>query len=114
MIHNMNLHKAPFEMIEKGLKTFELRLYDEKRQQIHQGDEIIFTNTSDNSKTLRVKVLALHLFPNFAALYTALPLDKCGYLPREIPSASPDDMNAYYPPEKQALYGVVAIEIKVI
>ena len=101
-------------MIENGLKTFELRLYDEKRQQIHQGDEIIFANTSDNSKTLRVKVLALHLFPDFAALYAALPLDKCGYLPQEIPSASPDDMNAYYPPEKQALYGVVAIEMKVI
>lgn len=110
----MNLHNSPYEMIENGSKTFELRLYDEKRQQIRQGDEIVFTNSSDNSKTLRVRVLALHLFPDFAALYASLPLDKCGYRPTEIPTASPEDMNTYYPPEKQALHGVVAIEIEVI
>ena len=29
MIHQMNLHAAPFDMIARGIKTIELRLYDE-------------------------------------------------------------------------------------
>ena len=114
LIHSMNLHNAPFEMMKKGLKTYELRLFDEKRQLIKAGDEIIFTNAADNTKTLHAQVIAIHLFPDFAALYATLPLDKCGYLPEEIPTASPQDMNIYYTWEKQAQYGVVAIEIKVI
>ena len=45
--HEMKLHSSPFEMIKSGKKTIELRLYDEKRQLIKEGDIIIFTNTSN-------------------------------------------------------------------
>ena len=40
-----------------------------------------------------------------------MPLEKCGYLPDEIATASPEDMNIYYSVERQAQYGVVGIEI---
>ena len=53
-------------------------------------------------------------FADFAALYAALPLDRCGYLPEEVPTASPEDMTVYYSAEKQARYGVVGIEISLI
>ena len=96
-------------MIKSGYKTIELRLFDEKRSLINIGDEIIF---SCNDETLSVKVLALHRFENFEALYKALDLLKCGYLPEELPTAKAEDMNLYYPPEKQEKYGVVGIEIK--
>ena len=33
--HAMNLNPAPFEMIKRGAKTIELRLFDEKRQKIN-------------------------------------------------------------------------------
>lgn len=59
MIHNMKLHSTPFEMIKSGKKTFELRLYDEKRQKIKVGDEIIFTNTVNGetlNKQLRIYI----------------------------------------------------------
>jgi len=111
MTHVLNLHSGPFEEIRLGRKTIELRLWDEKRSRIRVGDTLVFAHSDDPSRTLTTTVTALHRFPDFAALYAALPLDKCGYLPEEIPSASPADMNAYYSVEKQALYGVVGIEI---
>ena len=114
MIHTLNLQPQPFAMIAEGLKTIELRLYDEKRSQIQVGDTLVFVHTEDESKTLTTKVTALYRLPDFAALYAALPLDKCGYLPEEMATASPADMNVYYSAERQAQYGVVGIEIALI
>lgn len=114
MIHTLNLNPQPFEMIRSGRKTIELRLYDEKRSQIRIGDTLVFVHTEDTALTLTATVVALHCFPDFAALYAALPLDKCGYLPEEIATASPEDMNIYYSAERQAQYGVVGIEIVLI
>lgn len=114
MTHTLNLHPQPFALIADGRKTIELRLYDEKRSQIQVGDTLVFTHSDDSTQTLTAKVTALHRFPDFAALYAALPLDKCGYLPEELSTASPEDMNLYYSAEKQALYGVVGIEIALI
>ena len=111
MTHTLNLHPQPFTMIADGHKTIELRLWDEKRSQIRVGDTLVFVHTEDGSKTLTATVTALHHFPDFAALYAALPLEKCGYLPEEVSTASPADMNEYYSAEKQARYGVVGIEI---
>ena len=114
MTHYMKLHNSPFEMIAKGYKTFELRLYDKKRKLIKEGDEIIFSCTGDKDKTLHTQVVAIHLFPDFNELYSSLPLEKCGYLSSEIDKASPKDMDVYYSPDEQSAYGVVAIEIKLI
>lgn len=113
MIHHMNLHPDPFAHIASGCKTYELRLWDEKRRLIGVGDTIVFEN-SDDARTLSCIVKGLHLFANFEALYHTLPLEKCGYLPEEVPFASPQDMLLYYPSEKQARYGVVAIEIELL
>jgi len=111
MIHHMNLHPQPFEMIAAGNKTIELRLLDEKRKKIRVGDTLVFTNTDEPARQLRCQVSGLHVFSSFAELYRALPLEKCGYLPQELATASPEDMALYYPAEKQAQYGVVGIEI---
>ena len=114
MVHTLNLNPQPFENIASGRKTIELRLYDERRQEIAVGDTLVFVHTEDASRTLTATVKALHLFPDFAALYAALPLDRCGYLPEEISTASPADMNVYYSAERQAQYGVVGIEIALL
>lgn len=114
MTHILNLNPQPFAMIAEGRKTIELRLWDEKRSQIQVGDTLVFTHSDDSTQTLTAKVTALHRFPDFAALYAALPLDKCGYLPEEMATASPADMNVYYSAERQAQYGVVGIEITLI
>lgn len=114
MNHQMKLNPQPFSMIKKGLKTIELRLYDEKRRLIKAGDTIIFSNTEHPDEQITARVMRLHLFDNFAELYQSLPLDKCGYLPEELRSASPADMNIYYPDDLQRQYGVVGIELQLI
>lgn len=111
--HIMNLNPVPFELIRSGVKTIELRLFDEKRQKIKVGDSITFINTENSDKTLQAKVIALHLFESFGNLYESLPLSKCGYTEEDIHTASPDDMEVYYSAEKQKKYGVVGIEIEV-
>ena len=111
MTHYMRLQDAPFRKIADGTKTYELRLYDEKRQKISAGDRIVFTKFSDETAVITVRVTELRVFPTFAELYRTLPLDKCGYRAEELPNAKPEDMDAYYSPEEQTLYGVVGIGI---
>lgn len=112
--HVMNLNPEPFEMIKSGRKTIELRLFDEKRQEIEVGDTITFVNTEDSRKAISARVMALHRFESFRELYENLPLLKCGYTEADVHTASFKDMEAYYPAERQSLYGVVGIEIELI
>ncbi|MBQ0010138.1 MAG: ASCH domain-containing protein, partial [Ruminococcus sp.] len=55
----MKLQPEPFAMIRSGKKTIELRLYDEKRQQIEVGDTIEFTDIA-SGETLVATVKKLH------------------------------------------------------
>lgn len=114
MTHNMSLVPSAFEKIESGRKTIELRLCDEKRRLVSVGDTIVFTNTENAAAALTAKVIALHPFASFAELYENLPLEKCGYSVDELDSASPDDMLAYYPREKELKYGALGIELELV
>ena len=113
MTHNMNLMPSPFSKIADGSKTIELRLNDEKRQKIAVGDSIVFTHT-ETEETVSAKVVALHKFPDFEALYKALPLTKCGYAESELSTAHYTDMEQYYSKEKIQKYGALGIEICVL
>ena len=109
--HIMNLTPAPLKMFREGRKTIELRLYDEKRKQISIGDIITFVNTEDKDDELTARVTDLYVFNTFDELYKKLPLLECGYTEDDIASASPSDMELYYPKDKQKLYGVVGIKL---
>jgi len=108
--HEMKLHTSPFEKIKSGVKNIELRLFDEKRQKIRIGDNIIFTNTVNGEK-MCATVRKLHLFGSFEELYKSLPLLQCGYTAEDIDTAQPSDMERYYSAEEQKKYGVVGIEL---
>lgn len=110
MHHEMSLRPGPFARIADGSKRYELRLLDEKRRMIAAGDTITFTCTADE-RSVTVRVVSLRNFASFADLYAALPLTECGYTQDNVASADPRDMEKYYPPEKQAQYGVLAIEV---
>jgi len=111
MTHTMLLTPKPFDMIRRGEKTIELRLYDEKRRKVRIGDTIVFVNTENASDTLETKVTDLYIFDSFEELYSKLPLTECGYTPDDIDTASPKDMNVYYSEEQQRKYGVVGIRV---
>ena len=85
-------------------------MFDEKRSKIKIGDIISFTNTV-SGEMLEVKVIELFVFDSFETLYNELSLLDCGYTENDIDSASPDDMNFYYPKEIQQKYGVVGIKV---
>lgn len=114
MTHRMSLRKAPFDAIRAGQKTVELRLYDEKRKQLAPGDRIEFTNTEDPRRVLLCRVTHLHVFATFEDLYRTLSLLSCGYTEETVGSASPHDMDAYYPKEEQEKYEVVGIELTLV
>ena len=109
-VHHMKLQPSPFEMIKSGQKTIELRLFDEKRQAIKEGDVIVFTNLITGEQ-LNKTVLKLHRFDSFVSLYQSLPLLQCGYTVEDVDRAHPSDMEQYYSAEEQKKYGVVGIEL---
>ena len=111
MKHEMRLHDAPFKLIQNGTKTIEMRLYDEKRQEIQVGDEIEFTNRITDEK-ITTKVIAMHIYSSFADLYRDYDKVSLGYNKDE--DANPSDMEQYYSKEEQEKYGVVGIEIQLI
>lgn len=109
MQHTMNLHNEPFCKIKSGSKTVEMRLFDERRQNIAVGDTILFTNNATNAQ-LRVIVTTIETYANFDQLYQSHNKIAIGYAENEI--ANPSDMFKYYSAEQIATYGVVAIGIK--
>lgn len=105
----MKLWNAPFETVRSGIKTVEMRLFDEKRSRIHTGDTIEFIN-ADSGEKLLCKVKGIHRYPSFESLYQNHDKISIGYRENEI--ADPKDMLAYYSQEQINRYGVVAIEIE--
>lgn len=110
MVHEMKLRSGPFFAIKNGKKDIELRLLDEKRRGISVGDEIVFISMDSPENKVRTLVKKLHIFENFAELYANFDNTRLGYSKDEKPD--PKDMEKYYTPEEQKLYGVVGIEIK--
>ena len=68
--HQLKLATEPFNAITSGNKTIESRLYDEKRQKIQLGDEIVFTNRDNPSQIATVKVVGLLRYATFQDLFT--------------------------------------------
>lgn len=110
-LHQMNLDRVPYEKIITGQKTVEMRLNDEKRQNFAVGD---FVTLCCVENKIVAKIADIRKYTDFAALYAAEDLTKCGYTAQEAQNASSEDMLAYYPAEKQANYGALAIEIEVL
>ena len=61
--HEMNLQPSYFDFIKDGTKRIELRLFDEKRQQIQLGDIIEFTKSEDDK--FKAEVIGLLRYNSF-------------------------------------------------
>lgn len=104
--HYLHLKHDPFIRIKEERKTVELRLNDEKRQKIHCGDHLIFTDLM-TQESIEVIVLERIEADSFEKLFHELPLDVLG-------DTSYPDMSQYYSPEKQEKYGVLGIRIQLL
>ncbi len=114
MEFTMRLTAAPFEKLQDGSKKIELRLYDQKRQQIKTGDTILFISLKDPRDTVLTRVTDIYRFASFADLYEVLPLEDLGYTADEVATASSKDMDEFYSPEEQAQYGVVGFRLDLL
>jgi ASC-1-like (ASCH) protein len=106
----MKLHAQPFTQIKEGKKTIESRLYDEKRKQIHAGDEIIFSLAGGDEETLRVQVTDLIHAKSFSALFATEDLALFGYTSLE----DSESIYEYYTKDDEAKYGVIGIKFSIV
>ena len=109
--HQLTLATEPFNAITSGNKTIESRLYDEKRQKIQIGDQIIFTNRDNSSQTANVKVIGLLRYATFHDLFSHNDTRKFG---GESVEWLENQMNGFYPLGKQLQNGVIGIEFILI
>ena len=109
-MHTMKVQTKYYQLLKAGTKTVELRLWDEKRQQIKIGDEITFSDLSDPKDTFTAQVLALHHAPNFDKLCDIIQPTQAGFSTKE---ELINCLQEFYTLEAQKQYGVVGIEIKI-
>lgn len=96
----------PFVNIKKGIKTMEIRLNDEKRQEIKLGNIIKTINQDNDSEVLYVKVIGLARFGSFRDLFKAYG-DKIKDYEKEI-------LKRVYSKEQEEKYGVLVIHFELL
>ena len=108
-IHEMNLQPRYYDYIKNGTKRIELRLFDEKRQKIKLGDEIIFSK-SESDKFI-AKVIGLLRYDTFEHLFNDFDINVLA-----DNSMSKDELldvlEEFYTPQKQKQYGVIGIRVE--
>lgn len=110
MLHEMSVQPSPFAAIKSGTKTIESRLFDEKRQQIQVGDQIVFRNAKDANEVVAANVVELLKFPTFSTMFRSLTLSDFG---GESVAALEDEIYSFYTKEDEAKNGVVGIRIAI-
>ena len=110
MLHSMNLQGEFYDFIQKGSKQYELRLNDEKRQRIAQGDFIEFHKEPLREDSFIVQVDDKLFYPGFHQLTDAFHIEELAdaNFSKERLLA---DLNTFYPMEEQQQYGAVAIKL---
>lgn len=111
MEHHLKLQPKYFDFIRSGTKRIELRLNDEKRQQIQVGDTLQFARLPNQQTILTARVVALFHAATFADLIAdfdiAVLADKT--ITKDELLA---DLNQFYTAADQARYGVLGIQIQ--
>ena len=109
--HQLKLATEPFDAIVSGYKTIESRLYDEKRQKIQLGDEIVFTNRDNPSQTTTVKVVGLLRYATFHDLFSHNNPRKFG---GESVEWLENQINEFYSLHDQKQNGIIGIEFELM
>jgi ASC-1-like (ASCH) protein len=106
-VHYMNLLEEPFLMIERGIKTVEMRLYDEKRRKLRVGDIIVFSSLG---REIRAAVKGLYIYENFHALVSDFSPAELGF-PESERGYIADFMLGIYGKEKIDSCKTLAIKV---
>ena len=108
-MHTSSLQEKYYNLLKSGIKTIELRLYDEKRQAIRENDIIQFSNRANPEDTFIAKIIKLYLAKDFEELCKIITPQQAGFNSvQELINV----LEEFYSLEEQKLFGVVGIEIK--
>jgi ASC-1-like (ASCH) protein len=108
---SMKLKAEPFEAIKTGCKDIELRLNDEKRQQLKLGDTITFSKLPENSEIVQAKIVGLLRYATFADLAEDFAPERMGGSNK---ASIIEGMTKYYSKEEQENYSVLGIKLELI
>ena len=113
MEHKIKLQPQYYNYILYGTKRIEIRLYDEKRQQIKIGDTIIFLKEPDLNESFKAKVTGLLRYNSFEDVFkdfdTSILSDK-SMTKKDLINV----LEQFYTKEKQKQYGVLGIRIELL
>jgi len=107
----MNLQPKYYDFIKNGTKRIELRLFDEKRQQIELGDVIEFSKSETDK--FQAKVVGLLRYNSFDDLFKDFDIS----ILADASMAKEELLNVlgeFYTAEKQAQYGILGIRIELL
>ena len=113
MIHEMKLQPEYFNFILNGTKRIEIRLNDEKRQNIKLGDKIKFLKEPDLNESFEAQVIGLLRYNSFEEMfkdYDISILSDKSMTKEELISV----LEQFYTKEKQEKYGALGIRIELI
>ena len=109
--HIMGLQPEPFEKIQGGRKTIELRLFDEKRRTIQIGDIIEFQKQPEEQEIIRTEVVALLRYKTFSELFNDFPIEDFGGTDK---ASLLEGVHKFYTPEREQKETVLGIKIKLL
>lgn len=111
MQHQMKLATEPYNNIASGKKLIESRLYDEKRQQISIGDQIIFSENDKPENSVTTVVKGLLRYQTFKELFADHDPALFGEESRDFLLTQ---IKSFYSDEDEQKYGVVGVRLELI
>ena len=109
----VHLDADVFNVVDKGNKCIECRLYDEKRKKLSVGDQITFIKRPENLDFIEAIVEDIRIYPDFNELVKDYSMDEM-YLPSYTKEEFLELLEKFYTREEQEQYGVIAIKFKKI
>lgn len=111
MTHTMKLKEEYYNYIKNGTKRYEIRLNDEKRQKIKKGDFIEFQKEPLLKEKMTIKVDDILHYNSFSELINDIKIEYLADASIKKEKLK-EDLEFFYPIEKQKLYGVVVIKLE--
>jgi ASC-1-like (ASCH) protein len=113
MKHEMKIQPKYYNFMLNGTKRIEIRIFDEKRQQIKIGDTIKFLKEPDLKESFDTRVIGLLRYNSFEDMFKDFDIsilaDKT-MTKKELINV----LEQFYTKEKEKNFGVLGIRIELI
>ena len=107
----MKLAAEPYNKIASGKKVIESRLFDETRQAISIGDQIIFSENDKPENSITTVVKGLLRYQTFKELFADHESSLFGEESRDFIL---NQIKQFYSDEDEQKYGVVGIRLQLL